>query len=235
MSLGGIFWATFFKDRCIKRIEYYVDTLEKRILPVYKNIEREAKKISNDKWEEYMSMPGDDSIDLSELAERAFDEGLEYFLIMADKKQAILNLSATVLYHLVEQHLLLFHRKQLLLPGEEKNEKIICIREFVARLKRYNIDIEAFSSWDIFEEIRLVNNVVKHSEAGSSSKLKQKRSNLFQSPEIIGISQLIKIPDSWVYLPMAGEDLYISLDDVKNYKTGLISFIEEFINSICSV
>ena len=104
MSLGGTLWETFFKDQCIKRIEYYVDTLENRILPVYKNIEQEAEKINDDKWDEYMSMPGDDSIDPSELAEKAFDEGLEYFLIMAGQKQALLNYSTTVLYHLVEHY-----------------------------------------------------------------------------------------------------------------------------------
>ena len=205
MSLGGNFWESFFKDQCIKRIEYYVDTLENKILPVFENIEQEAEKISNEKWEEYMSMSGDDSIDPSELAERAFDEGLEYFLIMAGQKQALRNLSATVLYHLVEQHLLLFHRKQLLLPWEEKNENLICIKKFVSRLKKYNIQIKAFSSWDIFEEMRLVNNVVKHGEGKSANRLKQKRPDLFQSQELLGLIPLKKIPDSWVYLPMVGE------------------------------
>ncbi len=234
MSLGGNFWETFFRDKCIKRIEYYFDTLVRRILPIYENIEREAEKISKEKWDEYMSMPVDDSIDPSEIAEKAFDEGLEYFLIMAGQKQSQINHSTTVLYHLVEQHLLFFHRKQLLMPWKEQNKKLICFKELRSRLKQHNIDINTFSSWNIFEELRLVNNVVKHADGESANRLKKLRPDLFQLSGIKSNSSKFKIPESWVYLPMAGEDLYLSLEDVKNYKNSLISFTEEFIYAICS-
>jgi len=235
MPLNGTFWAPFFRDQCIKRIEYYIDTLENRILPTFANIDQESEKISNDKWEEYLSMPSDGSHDPSDFAEKAIDEGVEYYLIMFGQKQAFLNLSATVLYHLVEQHLLVFHRKQLLKTWEKQNLKLISTKELLKRLKIYHIDIRTFSSWDIVEEIGLVNNVVRHAEGASGGKLKQTRPDLFQSPELKGRLSSNNIPESGIYLPMAGEDIYVSLDDIEKYKTGLILFVEEFIYAICSV
>ncbi|TVM02697.1 MAG: hypothetical protein CV087_09010 [Candidatus Brocadia sp. WS118] len=242
MSFGTL-WEDYFRNHCIKRINFYIDTLEKRILPVYDNIEQEAEKISEDKWEEYMSLPGDGSLDPSDFVDDATGEGVEYYLIMSGQKQALLNLSVTVLYHLSEQHLLFFHRKQMLSPGEEKSlkllntkklRKLLSTKELWNRLKNHNIDVEKFSFWSIFDEIRIVNNVVKHAEGESALELKSKRPDLFEPPELIGFSSTSKIIDPWVYLPMAGEDLYISLDNLKRYKKGLIDFLEEFINALHS-
>lgn len=235
MPLSGSFWKPFFRDRCEKRIEYYVNTLETRMLPVYQNIEQEAEKISDDKWEEYMSMPSDGSLDPSDFVDSALDEGIEYFFIMAGQKQSLLNLSSTVLYHLVEQHLLLFHRNQLLMPFEEKDEKLISLNEFYKRSKICNVDIKNLPSWKFFDELRKINNVVKHAEGKSANELRQLRPDLFQSPTLKGMLTNSSTAYTWIYLPIAGEDLFLSLDDVKYYAEKLKSFIEEFVVAICSV
>jgi hypothetical protein len=94
------------------------------------------------------------------------------------------------------------------------------------------IDVTMFSSWAKVEELRLVANTVKHAEGDSAQKLYNLRPDLFQHPRIteIGLSFGQNAPR--VFLPLAGEDLYVSIADVGQYRDALLGFWSELGNAM---
>ena len=146
-----------------------------------------------------------------------------------DLRQGLLNFSAAFYFHLFEQQLFWFHRKELLQPDEESNHHLYKLREVKARLRTHSIDVESFRSWRKIDELRLVANVVKHGEGDSAQGLREIR------PEMFVISDLReeKIIDSVSALPpllvqpLYGMDFFVSVEDLRTYAQAVVDFWAE--------
>lgn len=136
MALYHAFWSTvFLRDQYIPQLTSIVEVLEDRILSGFNNIEKEAEDLSNARWDEFMSSPGSGDEDPSEFAEIAEQAGVSHYIFLSGMRQGILNLFSVFLYHTFEQQLLMFFRKEVLTPEEEKGSELLSHKNFKKLLK----------------------------------------------------------------------------------------------------
>jgi len=213
-----------------KQITIFCDSFISRIWPIFDQIDSEAEEIAAKEWKRLGIFPLDEYSDMGDLAERAIDVGLEYFKAWDSVRQTMINLIVAALYHLFEQQRLLFHRKQILQPTEENNPRLITLYEFEKRLNTLDINIKTLPSWNKVNELRVVANVVKHAEGPAAKELKKLRPTLFTHPKLkkYPISAPLEGVQPSVYMPLAGEDIYLTIDDIENYRSALLSFWREF-------
>ncbi len=178
------FWEPYIKRKFIEQIHLFYTTLEKRLIPTFDSIDEEAETISNEKWEELCKTAYSPDIDPADLAEYARDEGIDYYFMVSGIKQSLLNISATGMFHLFEQQVIFFLRKEILHPSEQNVSKLMKIKEFKKRLLKNNIDIEHFSSWETITEVQWLANSIKHAEGYSANELRKLRPDLFSPPSI---------------------------------------------------
>ncbi len=225
MTLNDLFWAPYFRDVMCREVRLLNDVLRVRVLQAFRNIDQEAEEISRAEYERIGSLPGGEHYDMAHAAERAFQTGLVHYEQMMGMRQGIINMFAVFLYHLFEQQLLSFHRRQVLYPVEENDIRYIKIKILKERLSKNSINLEGFGSWGKIEELRIVSNTVKHAEGEAAKRLRDLRPDLF-SPRTSDNSAT-----KWrgnVYKPLMGEDIYLTEEDMDKY----ISAVELFWNEL---
>lgn len=232
MALSHHYWTGIFHGKFAPQLRAIVEALENRMLPAFAVIEEEAEAVSGEAWGVLMSAPATGDEDPADFAEVAEQAGVSHYMLLDGVRQGMLNLFAAALYHVFEQQIMLFLRKEVLHPREENNPKLFQMSKFLKRMKAAGIDITTFSSWAKVEELRLVTNTVKHAEGSATQRLHQMRPDLFENPHTtkFGFSLGNSVPR--VFLPLAGEDLYVSLVDVQQYRDSLFQFWEELGNAI---
>ena len=133
---------------------------------------------------------------------------------------------------LSNNRIMFFHRKNVLCKEEESEPKKFSLRKFRCRLKECGIHITEFSSWPKIDELRLVANTAKHGEGDSSHKLREIRPDMFQNPHISGFSEFISGSASQVFQPLVGEGLYVTVQDIRDYRDHLVRFWSELANAM---
>ena len=230
------FWIRFIQVSFVPQLNTIVDALEKRLLSNLeeKKIEAEAERITEEAWERYMSMPSTGNEDPGDFADKAMEAGVSHCELMYGFRQGMLNLFAAALYHAFEQQIIFFHRKNILSLYEdaENDPKKFRLTVFQSRLKEYGIDVKKFSSWSKIDELRLVANTVKHAEGPSSYKLHKIRPDMFNNPLLSQVSPFLSQGSDRVFQPLVGDDLYVSLQDIKNYCVHLVRFWQELIDAM---
>lgn len=230
MIRNNMYWAIYIKEVFLLGVDFYSKCLEERVVPAFDNISQEADTVQNETYDKYMSLPGDpDSFDPGDVAESAFNKGLEYYEWMSSMLQATINLFTAGLYHLFEQQLLLFHRQELLNLVEENDLALMKPRIVKERLLEHGIDIEEFTSWLKVDELRLVANTIKHAEGVSAADLKVIRPDLFSRPADELLSKM-KAPPGPVFTPLAGDSIFITQEEFAKYSGTLKEFWREMIN-----
>jgi len=228
--LDGRFWRGHFERVFCRQLAVLAESLENRLLPTFDSIAKEAEAISDEKWEASISQPGDPdgSNDLGDLAERAMDAGIEYCEAMDSVRQGFLNLTVVMLWHLFEQQVIFFLRRQVLDPDERDKAKLLTTCEFKKRITSGGIAIESLSSWCKLEELEMAANAVKHGEGRSAKQLREKRPDLFVVPGLEDWGGIMSPSVASVYMPAAGEDIYLTVDDLRAYAESLQTFWREF-------
>lgn len=237
MGLNAHFWIHQFRTDFVPAIERVVDVFLNRVLPTFVSIETEAKKRSEEAYEELCSRPGDGSTDLADLAETAQDVGIDYYISMKGLEQGMLNTCAVFLHHLFEQQLMLFHRRELLQPHEEKNSKLFRHNELTARLSTHGIETKSFSSWPQIEELRLLSNTIKHGEGKSSQSLFRLAPELFESPnaKLLGPDLSRWLTPATIYTPLLGDEIFVSVERLRSYEQALKSFWKDFGDTLLGI
>lgn len=217
LKSSGLLWARYVREVVFVEIAVLRETVIDRALPSFAQIGREADEASDEALERLGRNfhPDDDPVDVYEAAH---DEGIDYYGFRSAARQALINLFAAALHHLVEQKLLLLLRRGLL-PKEAQNDKRFFKRRIVVEaFEIQGIDISVFPEWKKLRELQLVANVVKHADGRSAEKLWELRPDLFQ-PEIIrrdAASPLGRFKGQ-VMEPMSGEDFYVTPEDLVEY------------------
>ncbi len=230
MALNAQFWKQHFRSLYAPQIRALIEVLEARLLPTFANVEEEANTKAEKEYERLGSLPATgDNTDPAELAERASDVGQAHYEMMVGLRQGLLNTFAVVLFHIYEQHVMVFHRREVLQPAEENNAKLYQQRIFQERLQNLGVDIKTFTAWATLEELKLVANTVKHADGESAAKLRSIRPDIFEPPKFVGLSFG---PMSDVFTPLSGDDLYVSSSDLSRYATAVIAFWEELFDAL---
>jgi len=220
-----IFWKARFRDDFIPAVRRVEDVFLNRIMPTFSTIESESEALTEQLWDEAMAQPyyggGPDEGDIAEAVQ---DAGISHYLGLKGMEQGLLNCCALFLYHLYEQHLMLFHRKELLGLREQHNSALFTHKEIHKRLKSANVDVQAFVAWAKLEELRCLANTIKHAEGNSSRELLALAPHLFAPP-----TQKGSMPDNFgasghVYSPLVGDDIFVTPEQVRAYASAIESF-----------
>ena len=107
-------------------ISDFVKIYFQKLLPVFKDIERDADKHADDFFDNSMSQPAyDDSIDPASIAENAQEEGIEHYSYLKLGKYNLIATWHATLYQIWEQQtrLFLFHENTETVVRQKACEK----------------------------------------------------------------------------------------------------------------
>lgn len=234
MLHNASFWHRYFQSMFQPHLERMLDVLEQRLLPTFDRIEAEATALQEKTYNDLVSMPLDpDTVDESMLAEAAFEAGYKHFSGMESVRQALVNSFAPMLYHTWEQQLLDFHRREVLDPREQRDNRLLQVKVLQKRLLASGFDIRLVPTWVPIDELRLVANTVKHADGDSADLLKAARPEFFEPDH--ANDKIARMPfrsTPRVYRPMSGEDLYLTMADLRAYGRATINFWDEFADAL---
>lgn len=89
------FWEQYIRNHFIKQIELLNESIQNRLIPTFDTIEKEAEEISEKEWDRLCSSCYSPDIDPADLAERAQEAGIDYYMTLSGIKQTLLNITAT--------------------------------------------------------------------------------------------------------------------------------------------
>jgi hypothetical protein len=204
------------------RISSYVDIFFEKLLPVFKNIEKEAEEHASFVFEDYTKNYSPDwGIDIADISEKSFFKGLEYYSQIKLGEYNLISTWHVTLYQLWEQQVRLFLFKEL--SHTHKLEfKDFCtnIDGVKNTFKEHNLNLEDLQCWSKINELRVLCNVIKHGPGDSAEKLKIINPKLFkQGQNFIHI----EVHNS----TLIDETLDISGNTLKEYTEALLTFWDE--------
>jgi len=89
-----------YKRKWLKsEIAAYSKIFNERLFPTFENIEEEAEEYSEHIYDELGQLPGDGSIDMSEIAELAMEKGITYYEELSLVKYSFTAITIASLYH----------------------------------------------------------------------------------------------------------------------------------------
>lgn len=192
--------------------EFFLKALRERVYPQFEGLGEEAERFAQFEYERIGQLPssGDETFDMGDVADQAYDSAITWYQTMCGVRQSLVNLHAVGLRHLFEQQLFDFvkHAHLSERAKEDFNKDCKAVESLGFRLKD-------LPSWEKLEELRLLSNVIKHSEGRSSVKLKEDRPELFVHPVLSGLP-FVGRPEATIQ-PLAGEDVYVQEYDLVCY------------------
>ena len=238
--LDGGFWGRWIRKVFVREIEWTRRSVFDHILPSFPDPSTDADKARDAAWEMAMSQPSDGSDDPASYADWAEEKGLETYLGITRMRQAAANLSAAMLWHLLEQQMLFFHMRQVLKIHEEQEVRekpktrgqLFRLDEFHQRLDASGCSMKVLPSWPKVDELRLVANAVKHGPGKSLDDLFEIRPDLLILPKSETLNLPLRQSLAWVEKPAGGEDIYVGDADLAAYFDAVTSLWEEFSNAI---
>ena len=230
--LDGGFWGPALRSSFIPEIEWFVRMFLERVLTAFDNIEAEADAAADEAWEGYMQQPSDGSEDPGDYAEIAIEAGIERYTRLSNVRQALLNMSAVSLWHLVEQQILFFHKRQVLSIHEENESTLHNRRTFIERMKAAGIDVEGLSSWSKLNELRVIANAVKHGEGNALNQAALLRPDILIHPTMRDEPPMFQSAKPHADRPAGGEDIYVTAADIKKYAEAAIEFWNKIADEI---
>ena len=156
LFLDGGFLGPWIQRSYPPEIESLREALLTHMFPALPDAETEAEAHSEAMWDSVMSQASDGEFDPADVADWAQEQGLERYLRLADVRQAMSNMGAVMLWHLLEQQMLSFHRRQVLAKGEETEalndpkvrRKLFKLSEFENRMRDGGSSLSLVPSWE---------------------------------------------------------------------------------------
>jgi hypothetical protein len=212
------FWKRRFEQDFIPSTRLVAEVFLDRLMPTFSAVEAEAEAFADKLWKDAMEQPYYEGCpDESEIAEAVEEASVERYLSLKGIEQGLINSAAVFLYQLFEQHLMLFHRKELLKIQEQDDAKLLTQKEIENRLSSVGVIQKHFNSWPKIEVLQCLANTVKHGEGRSSQLLASRVPGLFKSPFLDNQTDHAFDLHGRVYLPLLGEDIYVRSEDIKAY------------------
>ena len=214
-------------------VEAFRSAALKRVVTAFGGLAEEAEAAAEAEFERLGStVPVDDGVDMSDVAEWATDYGIKYYETMSGVHQGVLNLLAVGLHHLFEQQQLLFLRREL----ARYDEVSFTVAELERRLNGLGIDCRNFRSAGKLYELRKAANAIKHGPGPAATELATLRPDLFENPVLArhgvakgGVSPTGRatVLASSLSAPLAGDDLYVSQRDLSDWCTAVVDYWQE--------
>lgn len=233
LRANGLYWAMHAREVWIPEIEVLRETVLERAIPAFSGIEDEADQIRIEAWERQSVPP---EVDPADLAESVHELGLDHYLSRDKARQALINLFAVALHHLVEQQLLVLLRKELLPRSHENDLKLLERKRVLQALSHQAIEAHEFPEWECMEDLRHLANVVKHAEGGSAKKLARRKPELF-TPPILRDDPSGRLFGrvGQIFMPLGGDSVYVTEADLEQFFNCATSFWARLADSMAEV
>ncbi len=217
------------------------------MLPSLPDPSTEAGRLREELWQSFSSRTGTGNEDPADLEEWVESSTIDEFIELASMRQGVVNMATVMLWHLLEQQAIAFLHYKLLSKHEllvavddiDVHRVLYSFDKFIKKSYAFGINQNKLSSYAKLNELRLVANTVKHGSGSSANKLYKLRPELFSPtgiPEGIPEDKSSFFPQPQnVRLPAAGEDIYISEDDLNIYFNAASRFWKEYNTAYQSV
>jgi hypothetical protein len=170
-----------------------------RTMAGFANIAEERDEYARITFQSYVEEVGE--INSADWGEEAREQSLDYYHLLLDLRQSMLNLLAAGVYHLFEQH-------------RDTLERLL---KEQGRTLPY---LERLDGWEKVDELRLLANTVKHADGQSARRLAELRPDLFTSPSMMTLPFHKGRPPQTVN-PLGGTDLFVAETDIQNYRDAI--------------
>jgi hypothetical protein len=217
---NGLYFADYVRRAFVPSLEFYRRIVMEKFLPSLSDeaITEESNQVEKEAFERMGRSVSPEDYDPGDYFESAFDEGLEFYQLMHDTRQGLVNGLAAALYHLFEQQLCEFYRL-----GAWDKKAVLSGMEAEARLRALGVDIAKFPEWASINELRLLTNCVKHAEGGSCEQLAALRPDLLERPTV---GPRLRGPRPFVERPLSGDGVYFSVEEFNKMADRLKRFWE---------
>jgi hypothetical protein len=211
-------WSEYFRTSYIPTVEQFVKVLVERLLPQFSSVADEAEALAQDEHDRLGRLPGDENVDMADLAEKAQETAIIWYQNMMGTQQSLINLYAVGLRHLFEQQIYHFVKRAHLADRKYANYD-----KDRQTLQKIGVKVEILSAWPKLEELRMLCNCVKHAEGSGARDLKETRPELFIYPGVNNLPFLNKLLGP-VIQPLAGEDVYVTPEHLMEYAAAIREF-----------
>lgn len=196
------------------------------VLPRFMNIDERADAAGHQYYEDANRAAAgyENYCDSGEIAESAMNHAYATFDALSDIRQMMLNLLATCLFHSIEQQLAIACQTELP-PGRPVVEADM--DEIATWFNRCRgIQIKSLAEYSRIGELKLLANAVKHAAGGAADKLRRVKPSLFRYPGLPAESPSHRSRPLPIKEPLAGGDLYVTAEALREYCDAAIAFVE---------
>jgi hypothetical protein len=227
MAVDGWYMEMRVWNSAVRYLSAYGECVHRDLLPVFANLEAKAEVVGEAEYNRLGSEPAGDNWDgdMATLAESAEEKAQAYYDTMAGLSQAVLNLFAVGLFHLLEQELADLCRDGAFIVPPPTDSKLYEVADWYRQ--HFDLDLRNLPSWSTMDELRLVANATKHAEGPAARQLRERRPELFHNPVLREMHTLLD-PVPWpIHRPLSGEDLYVTPKIFQQYAEAAINFASE--------
>lgn len=225
------FWSYHFERVFVAEVRAFERAAVGRVLPAFDDLEAEADAFAAVEYERLGAMPADENVDMGDLAEMAEEAGIDRYEELTGVRQAMLNLMTAALFHLVEQQLFLFFRRQVLRPEEEAGVNLNTWRIVHERFAAAGVDLKVLNGWPKFRELECVANVVKHGD-GPSAQLLRALNPRVLVPELFRKDPRLNKPIGAVGTPLSGDGVHVTASELRIYADAAVAFWRDLAEAI---
>jgi len=230
MHFNAGFWHNHFRSTLFVELANVIKVLQERILPQFSNISAEATNIQNQTWNELTSSLSNGDDDPSDFMDAAFNAGYEHYSLMSGLSQGVVNLFAASLFHIHEQHIMLFYKRELHDLRVQIDPKKLRPFHVVAHLEELGINVKSLPSWRQLKEIELLANAIKHGEGEAAQALRKNRPEFFIDPQLS--SDLDLGPSLHLDKPLLGEGIYVTTSHLQGIERTIVAFWDELFEAL---
>ncbi len=184
MNLTKIYIDSFQKEYLQEPYNLYIETYKNKILPVFLNVEEEAHNIAKNCFKDMGKHINPDTCDPADLADRAWEKGLDYYQGMILMRYNSQLMWISTLYQFWEQQVRCFIFEEVSRNFRRVNFKSFCnsgIKDIRKQFQRFGIDINELNSWPDINELRLLTNVIKHGDGNAAAELEKMKPEYFRN------------------------------------------------------
>ena len=169
------------KGKVLKLIDLFND----RLFPSFQNIDNEADTYKEELLQKILSKSHKDEPDFESIYEHVHEKSIDFYLELSAIKYQFNSASIITLYHHWEHQVKYYLRIGILtgspipIKFDDSNFCTEGVKSFKNIFEYYNYNLDEMDCWDGINELRLLNNVLKHGFGSAANKLFSINKNLF--------------------------------------------------------